>query len=428
VKRGRWSVAAVAVAGAVVAGCGGGGGDSGKVAALPASSCPTPIVSGGGTPDLLIASDLPLQGASASQTMQMGKAIEFILKQRGFKAGRFRVGYQACDDATVKAASWDAARCVANANAYSANGKVVGVVGTFNSGCAKIELPILNTAGVAMVSPSATYTGLTKAGPGAEAGEPSRYSPTGRRTFARVIAADDVQGAALATYARSDLKLKRVSIVSDGGTAGAELATTFTDRAGKLGLKVAGPGRWNPKAASGVPIARKIAASGADGVFLAGVAGDGAGALVRDLRTVLGPDFPILLGGGFTPVESVAKPIVKGAGASAEGVVMSVPGSTADELTGAGKTFATDFGATLNGAPVQAYTAYAAQAATVLLDAIASSDGTRASVVENVTKAKVTDGILGSFGIDANGDTTAGAVTVYVIKDGRPAPARVVTP
>lgn len=427
-KRGRWSVAVVALAGAVVAGCGGGGNDADKVAALPASSCPTPIVHGDAEPDLLIASDLPLQGASAAQTTQMGKAIEFILKQRGFKTGKFNVGYQACDDASVKAASWDAARCVANANAYSANRKVVGVVGPFNSGCAKLELPILNTAGVPMVSPASTYTGLTKAGAGAEAGEPSRYSPTGQRTFARVIAADDVQGAALATYARSDLKLKRVFTVSDGGLSGAELVASFTDQARNLGLAIAGSGRWNPKAKNGTPLARTIAASGADGVFLAGVAGEGAGALVRDLRAVLGPDFPILLGGGFTPVESVVKPIVKGAGAATEGVSLSVPGSTADQLTGAGRTFATDFGATLNGAPVQAYTAYAAQAATLLLDAIAASDGTRASVVENVAKAKVTDGILGSFEIDANGDTTAGAVTVYVVKNGKPATVRVVIP
>jgi ABC-type branched-subunit amino acid transport system substrate-binding protein len=56
----------------------------------------------------------------------------------------------------------------------------------------------------------------------------------------------------------------------------------------------------------------------------------------------------------------------------------------------------------------------------ILLDAIARSNGTRSSVRANLFTTKVSQGILGAFSIDRNGDTTAGAVTIYRIVGGTP--------
>ena len=70
------------------------------------------------------------------------------------KAGDKKIAYQACDDATAQAASWDSAKCTANANAYVAEKSLIGIIGTFNSGCAKLVIPILNPAPLAMVSPA----------------------------------------------------------------------------------------------------------------------------------------------------------------------------------------------------------------------------------------------------------------------------------
>ena len=67
---------------------GGGGGNAGAVEALPASSCSAVYYEGDGDPDYLIASDLPLQGAGRTQTIEMTKAIKFVLKQRNFKIGK----------------------------------------------------------------------------------------------------------------------------------------------------------------------------------------------------------------------------------------------------------------------------------------------------------------------------------------------------
>ncbi len=427
---GRWTIAAiaaVAVIGAVLTGCGGGDreGRRGNVEALPTSSCPSSIVyKGEGDPTYLIASDLPLQNPHLPQVAQMGKAIEFVLEQRDFTAGDKRVAYQACDDSTAQAGSWDSARCSANANAYAANAAVIGIVGTYDSGCAKLVLPVLNGKTIAMVSPTNTYVGLTQGGPVAP-GEPTKYFPSGRRTYARVIAADNFQGPALATFAKNDLKLRKVFVLDDGQRYGAGVAEGFVSAASKLRLAIAGRRHWVPAAARYDGLADAIKRSGADGVLIAGIVDNHGGKLLQDLRAALGTRIAILAPDGFSPVKSV----VDDAGQSAERLYVSIPGPPADRLTGRGAAFVNAFGATVGGPDkVAAEAVYAAQATEVLLDAIEASDGSRASVAEKLLATNVTDGLMGAFAIDANGDTTRGAVSIVQVQNGSQTTVTVVTP
>lgn len=216
---------------------------------LPASSC-SAIQNPDG--DLLIASDLPEQSAGRAQIVQMEKAIPFVFAQNNWKAGKYTLAYQACDDSTVQAGKWDSDKCSTNANAYAQDPSVVGVIGTFNSGCAEIEIPVLNRAPsgpLSMISPANTYVGLTHAGPGTAAGEPGKYYPTGTRNYARVVAADDFQGAADATLAKQ-LKVTKVYILNDKEAYGLGVATNFKNAAKKLGIKVVGFTSWDAKATS----------------------------------------------------------------------------------------------------------------------------------------------------------------------------------
>src|SRR5215212_1689164 len=179
-----------AVLALLAAGCGGGGGNGGgNVTALPASSCSDIYYEGDGDPDYIIASDLPLQGSGRSQTVQMTEAIKFILKEHDFKAGDTKIGYQSCDDATAQEGAWASEKCSANAQAYAQNKGVIGVIGTFNSGCAEIIIPVLNRAPdgpVGMISPANTYVGLTHGGPGTAAGEPDKYYPDGKWNYIQI--------------------------------------------------------------------------------------------------------------------------------------------------------------------------------------------------------------------------------------------------
>ena len=67
--------------------------------------------------------------------------------------------------------------------------------------------------------------------------------------------------------------------------------------------------------------------------------------------------------------------------------------------------------------------AYGAQAAEILLDAIARSDGTRASVTREVFRTRVEDGILGDIRFDRNGDPVDAPFTFFRIVGGESAEA-----
>jgi branched-chain amino acid transport system substrate-binding protein len=412
----------------LAAGCGGGGSKGGNVTALPASSCSDIYYQGSGDPDFIIASDLPLQGSGRTQTVQMTEAIKFILKQHDFKAGDQKIGYQSCDDATAQAGKWASEKCSANANAYAQNKNLIGVIGTFNSGCAEIIIPVLNRAPdgpVGMVSPANTYVGLTHGGPGTAAGEPDKYYPTGQRNYIRIVAADDFQGAADALLAKQ-LSLKSVYILNDKEAYGLGVATDFKNSLTNpsVGIKVAGFSAWNGKASSYTGLATKMKQSGADSVFLGGLICENGGKLIKDLRSVLGNNVTILSPDGFTPISAV----VDGAGNAAEGQYVSVAGQPNENLGPTGKKFVSDFAKEIGGKNPDPYSAYAAQAAEVLLTAIENSDGTRKSVAEQLLKTKVTDGIIGSFTINSDGDTSSNPVTIYQIKGGDQTTYKTITP
>ena len=412
----------------LAAGCGGGGdGGGGGATALPSSSCGAIRYEGEGKPDLLIASDLPLQGANRSLTTEMADAVEFILKQHDWKAGGKTIGYQSSDDSTAQAGSWDSAKCSANARAYANDEDVVGLIGTFNSGCAKLVIPVLNRAPdgpLAMVSPANTYPGLTISGPGTESGEPDNYYPTGERNYARVVWNDQFQGAADAQFAKS-IGLKKVYVLTDKETYGNGIATLFQQYAKKLGIETipSSPQAWDKNASSYDAIASKIKSSGADSVFLGGIICNNGGKLIKDLRDGLGPQVKIFGPDGFTPITAT----IDGAGQASENMYITQPGIPADQLTGAGKTFVSDFTAQEGRAP-DPYTNYAAQAADVLLRAIDEAKGERKDVATHLFGMKVDNGILGTFEIDDSGDTTLGTVSVWQVKGQKPVFLKTITP
>ena len=407
----------------VATGC--GGDDGGEAPeALPSSSCTAIEYEGDGNPDYIIASDLPLQGASRTQTLQINDAIRKELTDREYKAGDYNIGFQACDDATAQAGKWDSGKCSQNANNYAANDKVIGVIGTFNSGCAAIIIPVLNQApdgGIAMISPANTYPCLTVNLPGGcDATEPDKYYPSGSRNYARVAPADDYQGAAVAEFMK-DQGVTKVYILNDKEAYGLGVATTTRKAAEFLDIEVVGFEAWDPKAASYESLFKKIQSTGADAVFLGGLIDENGAQVIKDKVAVLGPndgDVKLFAPDGFTTQQTIDD-----AGPASAGMFMSVAGVPVDEFTGVAEEFATSFEADyLNGARIDPYAIYGAQAAQILLNSIENSDGTRTDVIAKMFETQITDGLLGSFTINENGDPqdASGAVvgfTIYVATD-----------
>ncbi len=381
------------------------------VRALPATACDSPVYGGEGQPDVLVVSDLALQGGTRVLTTQMAQAIAYVLRRHAFRAGPYRVAYQSCDDSIAATGLFDSAKCAANARAYAGNPDVLGVVGTFNSPCAAAALPILNRArggGLAMVGPTTSYVGLTRGGPGLPPDELARLYPTGRRTFVRVYPTDDLQMAALALTVRR-LGEERVALLDDGEPGyGVSLATAFVRAAARSGLDVVFHESWDPQAASYGDLARAVRRARPGAVVLSGLLDANGAEVVRALRQELGPAVPLLGNDGFTPIGL----LLERAGEAGREMIVTLNGITLERLGPAGKRFVRAFAATQPGADIQPTSVYAAQAAEVLLDAIARSDGTRASVVRELFRTRIANGLLGGVSFDANGDVVATPVTI----------------
>jgi branched-chain amino acid transport system substrate-binding protein len=390
---------------------------------LPSATC-SAIQNPSG--DLLVASDLPLQGSGRSQTIQMTKAIAFEFNAAGWKAGSHTIAYQSCDDSTAQAGKWDSGTCQTNASNYASDASVVGVIGTFNSGCAEIEIPINNRAPngpLAMVSPANTYVGLTHAGPGTAAGEPGKYYPTGHRNYARVVAADDFQGAADATLAQQ-LKIKKLFILNDKEAYGAGVATNVKNAAKKLGITVVKDVAYDPKATSYAALALQMKSSGAQAVFIGGLICENGGKLIKDIRANA-PKLAILAPDGFTPISA---DVQQAGSKNAEGMYVSVAGLPNDQLPAGGQKFVKDFSAANGGTAPDPYSVYAAQAADVMLAAISASDGTRAGVASSLFKVNIKGGILGDVSFNPNGDVTSNPVTIYQVVHGKSSVHKVIVP
>jgi branched-chain amino acid transport system substrate-binding protein len=393
-----------------------------SASALPSSSCAKLQYGGSGTPQFIVPSDLPMQGSSRSQTVEMTKAIAFTFKQAGYKAGKYTVGYQVCDDSTAQAGKWDPAKCSANAGLYSRTKEVIAVIGTFNSGCAEIEVPVANRAGLPYVSPANTYIGLTHAP--ALPGEPAKYYPTGKRNYARVVAADDFQGAADVLLAKQ-LKVAPVYVLNDKEAYGFGVASAFRNVAKAAGVKIAGFTAWDPKAASYQDLATKIQNSGAKSIFLGGLECENGGKLIKDLKSGV-PSALLIAPDGFSSFGDT----VKHAGDASEGMWISIAGQPYSSLPAAGKKFAAAFGKSIGlaAAKVNPYSNYGATAAQVILAAIAKSDGTRASVTKGLFNISVATSPIGAFKLNANGDTNQGAISFYQIKGGQAAFKKLISP
>jgi branched-chain amino acid transport system substrate-binding protein len=411
----------------VAAGCGGGdnegGGGGGAVTELPASSCGALQYGGEGDPDYLIASDLPLQGGSREQTTQMNKAMVYVLEQRSWKAGDKKIAFQSCDDASAQLAKWDPSKCNANAHAYADNKSLIGVVGTFNSGCAAIEIPILNQApdgGLQLLSPANTYGCLTEPCAG---NEPEKYYPSGTRNYARVAPSDPNQAAVLAKFMQSK-GVKSVYILNDKEAYGLGVAKNLQGAAEAAGIKVLGFSAYDPKAPNYRATFTKIKATNPDSIFIGGLIDENSGQLINDKVAILGDntDSPsgvmLFLPDGFT-TDSIFQRS-EGGTPNAKGAFFSVAGVGIDKYKGAALQFIDGFKAKLAGKAVDPYAILGAQAAAVLLDAIDRSDGSRSSVIDEVFKTKITDGLIGDFSFNENGDLSGatGAAVLFTIYQG----------
>lgn len=372
-------------------------------AALPASVCRDVYSRPGESPDVLIVSSLPLQGVGRRWAQPMVDAIRRVLEQRGFEAGAFSVGYQSCDSSTAQVGAEDFFRCGFVAKAFSRNLRVVGVYGSFTSPCSYPQIPIANEAPegpLAMINPSNTFDGLT---------EDDDLYPTGTRNFFRLATPDRYQGFAQVELARQLGHDRLFMLTSRGGEYGELFLDGMRAYAKRVGVRIVGEASFDAEAGQFEQLVRRVARARPQSVAIVGLLTPGTGTMIRELRSALAPDVALSAPDAFYLPED----LLELAADAAEGLYVTNYGVPNDKLPPAGKEFLKSFATERGGNPGPDFAAsYGAQSAEILLDAIARSDGTRASVTEQVRQTTVKNGILGDVSFDPNGDLVKGPITI----------------
>ena len=368
-----------------------------------------------------IVSSLPRTGSANGQTTSMVNGLKMAIAETGGKIAGYTIAYEDWDDASPERGQWDPALEAANAQRAVKDADIMAYIGTYNSGAAKIAMPILNQAGMVMVSPANTYPGLTKPGTG-EANEPMVYRPTGRINYFRVVPADDIQGDVAAHFAKEYLAAKKVFVLHDRELYGKGVADVFKRVAGQLGLAIVGYEGIDPKAANYRSLVTKIRSSGADLVYFGGTTQTNAGQLAKDL-VAGGAKVKMMMPDGCREtalIESAGKENLEGR------AYVTFGGLPPSELQGKGREFYEAYKKKYNTEP-EAYAIYGYEAGRVALTGLQrAGQKDREAIRAAVAGIRDMDGALGKWSFDANGDTSLKLMVVEEIKTGRFVPVKIV--
>jgi branched-chain amino acid transport system substrate-binding protein len=393
------------------------------VAACGSSDNNSNTSSGGGSASgtVDVYSSLPLQGASKDQTNAMVKGMQLALDQAHSKAGNVTVKYTSLDDSTAQAGNWDPQQTASNARKAAQDKKAVAYVGEFNSGASAISIPIINQVGLAQISPANTYVGLTTNEPGSVKGEPQKYYPTGKRTYARIVPRDTIQAAALVTQMKSD-GCTKVAVANDKETYGAGLAKLLEIKAKAIGVTIVSNTPIQKDAPNFRSYAQKIKGQGADCFIFSGVTANGAIQINKDVGAALptaklyGPDGTCE--SGFTNPSKKGIPAALGKRFKCTVATLnlnSYPG---------GRDFLAAYKAKYGTGNPDPYAIYGYEAMRLVLDTIkdaGSAGTTKDGFLNQLFKTKDRQSVLGAYSIDKNGDTTLTDYGLYKVgSDGDP--------
>lgn len=364
---------------------------------------------------LKIVSSLPMTGSSLTQTQTIVNAMELRVEQAGGKAcdGKYNVVYEAWDDASAALGKWDPAVETDNANKAAADATIVAYLGTFNSGAAKLSIPILNAENLVMISPANTYPGLTHAATGlTEDDEPGKYYPNGVRNYSRVAATDDFQGPVAVNFLVS-LGVKTLYILDDQEVYGKGVADSVNQAAVAAGITVLGQEGYDPKAQNYQALMTKISTidngNPPEAIFLGAVVDNNSAQVLKDKVAIMGDNTAVKFIG---PDGIYTAALIEGAGADvAEGVFATTPGLAFKDIGEAGKKFyadyATKFGETKEPYAIMGYDAMGAALKAIEDVCAAGGDPSdRATLRDAVFAIKDFEGALGVWSFDENGDIT----------------------
>src|SRR5262249_46506223 len=111
-----------------------------------------------------IVTSWPMQGAMIPEGTAMKQAVDLAVKHSGGEVTGFKIEVVNRDDASPTTGSWDGTVEADIAQKTVADPDVMVYLATYNSGAAKVSMPITNKAGLGQITAGNPYPRLTKEG------------------------------------------------------------------------------------------------------------------------------------------------------------------------------------------------------------------------------------------------------------------------
>ena len=399
----------IAVGALVIAACG------------SSSSSSSGASSGGGANTINIYSDLPLKGGVSAQTLPLLNGEKLALKEAGGKAGQWKVNFISLDDSTATSpTNYDLNVCQSDARKTATDSKAVYVVGPFNSGCAEVEIPITNQAGLAQVSPANTYPGLTTNDPGTSPGEPQKYYPSGQRTYLRIVPRDTIQGQA-GLVAMKQFGCTRVAVADDKTPYGVGLATQIQLHGKANGITVTSVTPVDPTSPNFRSYVSTVKSQGANCVYTA-FNPPGEVQLVKDINSAV-PTAKIFGGDGVCG-ETETNPAKGGIPKSIAPLFHCTVATQGLTTYPGGKAFLAAYKAAYGVSNADPYSIYGYEDMKLALTTIAklgAQGNSKSAVLKALFATQNYHGAVGTYSFDKNGDTTLKSYGLYKVgSDGNP--------
>jgi len=320
----------------------------------------------------------------------VARGARMALAVAGGRAGKLRVRAVYLDDTARGGgrARWSQAAVGANARRATEDTSAMAYIGDFESGATRTSEAITNAAHLLQISPASTAVDLVRPFLGSDQ-LPTVEEEGGERTFGRVIPDDQAQAVAGAVWVRK-LGEKRVAVLRDSTRFGRTMAAAF--REALLGARVVH--------------------RGAQLLYYAGVAGDEPRAPIARFR------------GPVMASDALLEPFR--AGATPEASLATAAAQDPAQLPPAGQRFARSYRRRYGRAP-ERYAAYGFEAMALALDSIrraGDSGDQRQAVVDSFFATRGRRSVLGTYSIDAVGNTTLPRLAGYRIRAGVPGSPR----
>jgi branched-chain amino acid transport system substrate-binding protein len=363
---------------------------------------------------IAIGLDLPLSGIDGASSIPVRNAILLAIDEanrRGVPGG-FHLTLEDLDDSVQ--GKHDPAQGAQNFKSFVADASVLVALGPMNSNVAKAEIPISNAAGLAQITMGATAVELTHA-PDAVKLRPEN---PGRNAFFRVCASDDRQGAAAASFARTQ-RFKNAFVIDDNESYGKGLADEFAASFARDGGSVIGREHLTAFELDFKPLLTKVRATNPDMIFFGGIVSTGGAILRRQMADVGLGGVPYFGGDGLESPEYL--PL---AGKAADGTFFTLASPNVEHLPAAvdfAKAYQTRFGSAPGSYSPGGYAAAAVAIAAIeaALRAHPAQIPTRDDVLGRVgaTSGLVTP--VGPISFDRQGDLRHPVISLYRIRGGR---------